>query len=136
MKVLSRLLVVAIFLAALCAPASAALSITVHVTNISSSETQSGAACPVTYNFTGTINAEGWSAGSNRVVTYRFERSDGTNEKTHQWTSPIGGGSKQVVDSWTLGGKKEQWEVLHVLTPIDVVSQRSHVHPNCPGTSY
>ena len=136
MKVLSRLLVLAVFLAALCVPANAALSITAHLTNTNASGAAEGGPCPTTFNFTGTITAAGWQAGSNRVITYRFERSDGTNEKTHQWTSPIGGGSKQVVDSWSLGGTSERWEVLHVLTPIDVVSQKSHIHPHCQGSSY
>jgi hypothetical protein len=133
MKVLSKLLALAVFVAALSAPANAALSITAHLINENASGGAAGQ-CPQTYNFTGTINAAGWIAGSHRIVTYRFEKSDGTIEKTHQWTAPAAPGSKQVVDSWTLGGTSDRWEVLHVLTPIDVVSEKSHVHPHCPGT--
>lgn len=134
MKLLSKLLVLAFVLAALSAPAAAALSITANLTN----ENAAGGLgpCPQTFNFTGTINATGWAAGSDRVVHYRFERSDGTQLKTHQVTFPMGGGSKQVVDSWTHGGTGNAWAQLHILSPIDVLSHKSHFSTKCPGMSY
>jgi hypothetical protein len=134
MKVLSKLLVLAVLLAALSAPANAALHITATLTN----ENAAGGLgpCPWTFNFTGTITATGWMAGSDRIVHYRFERSDGTNEKTHQLTFPVGGGEKQVVDSWTHGGTGNAWAQLHILSPIDVLSNKSHFSTKCPGMSY
>jgi hypothetical protein len=135
MRLLSKLLVVAVVLTALSAPANAALSITAHLTNVNAAGEGVGP-CPNTFNFTGTINTAGWLAGSDRVVHYRFERSDGTMEKTHQVTMPMGVGSKQVVDSWTHGGSGNAWEQLHILKPIDVLSSKSHFSTKCPGASY
>jgi hypothetical protein len=135
MKLLSKLLVVAVVLTALCATANAALSITAHLTNVNAAGEGVGP-CPNTFNFTGTINTTGWLAGSNGQIQYRFERSDGTNEKTHQLTFPVSGGSKQVVDSWTHGGKGNYWEQLHILKPIDVLSNKSHFSVNCHGQGY
>jgi len=135
MKLLSKLLVLAVILAALVAPANAALSVTATLTNVNAAGEGVGP-CPNTFNFTGNITATGWMAGSDRVVHYRFERSDGTMEKTHQITFPVGGGTKQVVDSWTHGGSGNAWEVLHVLKPIDVLSHKSHFSTKCPGASY
>jgi opacity protein-like surface antigen len=134
MKLLSKLLVLAVVLAALGAPANAALSITANLTNVNAAGDMGP--CPQTFNFTGTIHTSGWLAGSDGKVQYRFERSDGSHGKTHQLTFPTSGGSKQVVDSWTHGGTGNAWELLHVLKPIDVLSHKSHFSTKCPGMSY
>jgi hypothetical protein len=135
MRLLSKLLVIAVVVAALGAPANAALSITAHLTNVNAAGEGVGP-CPNTFNFTGTINTAGWLAGSNGQIQYRFERSDGTIEKTHQLTFPVAGGSKQVVDSWSKGGKGNFWEQLHILKPIDVLSNKSHFSVLCHGQGY
>jgi hypothetical protein len=129
---LSKVLVLAVVLAALCAPANAALHISATLSNLNSSGSPAQGPCPQTFNFTGRITATGWLAGSDRVIHYRFERSDGTNEKTHQLTFPVGGGTLQVVDSWSEGGRGSFWGQLHILQPIDVLSNKSHFDVHCP----
>ena len=73
--------------------------------------------CPKTIHFWGTIAASG--AG---IVTYRWERSDGTANATEVITFTAAG-SQTVTNLWTRG-EGTGWQLLHVLTPNDAVSSQ------------
>ena len=131
MRILSKLLVFAIALAASWTQANAAPTITVNLTNASATGSENLAQCPQTFNFTGTIDTSGWPAGSDRVVAYRFEGIDGVVEMTHMVIFPEGGGSKTVAASWTPFGSGTYWAQLHILKPIDVLSNKSSFTTHC-----
>jgi hypothetical protein len=128
MRLWSKLLVFAVVCGALSAAASAAatpITVTLHGPN---SMVGGGAGqCPQVENFTGTIHG---AAGT--AVTYRFVRSSTGNEATHSVTIPAAG-SKQVVETWTVGKSGSYSLTLHVLTPTSVVSSKAGFQVNCPG---
>lgn len=132
MKILSKLLVLAVVVIAFSTPANAAPTVTVTLTNLSATGSESIGQCPQTFNFTGIINTSGWPAGSDRIVEYRFEGSNGVVGMTHMTIFPEAGGSKNVVDSWTVGGKNSYYAQLHILTPVDVLSNKSTFSSHCP----
>jgi len=76
--------------------------------------------CPKTINFWGTISAAGPG-----VVTYRWERSDGSDGTVIAIgiLTFTGAGSQTVTDQWTRG-EGAGWQRLHVLTPNDAVSSK------------
>jgi hypothetical protein len=131
MRILLKLLVLAVVLAALWVPANAAPTITATLTNAAATGSESIGQCPQTFNFTGTIDARAWPAGSDRIVEYRFEGIDGVVEMTHMVIFPEGGGSKTVAASWTQFGKGTYWAQLHILKPIDVLSNKSSFSTHC-----
>lgn len=132
MRILSKQLMLAAVVIALSTPAYAAPTVTVTLTNASATGSENLGQCPQTFNFTGIITTSGWPAGSNRIVEYRFEGSDSVVEMTHMITFPEGGGSKTVAESWTHGGKGTYWAQLHILKPIDVLSNQSSFTTYCP----
>lgn len=73
--------------------------------------------CPKTIHFWGTI-----SAGGPGVVTYKWERSDGTANATEVITFTAAG-PQTVTNLWTRG-EGTGWQRLHVLTPNDAVSSQ------------
>ena len=77
--------------------------------------------CPTKFIFTGAIITDGPA-----TVTYRWERSDGA-------TSPVqtlnfgAAGTQTVQTTWQLGGSGmtfSGWEVIHVLTPNNMYSEK------------
>jgi len=88
-----------------------------------------GAACPIVYNFAGTITTSGAA-----TVTYKWERSDGTSGQTQSITFGSAG-TQAVSSSWTLGShgfSYNGWERLHVLTPNDISSGQANFVLTCP----
>lgn len=132
MRILSKLLVLAAVVMAFTTRANAAPTVTVTLTNASATGSENLGQCPQTFNFTGTITTSGWPAGSDRIVEYRFEGIDGVVEMTHMIIFPEGGGSKSVAESWTKSGKGTYWALLHILKPVDVLSNRSSFTTYCP----
>lgn len=83
-------------------------------------------ACPTTFNFSGTITANG--AGT---VTYKWERSDGAQGPTESVTF-TGATSQSVPTTWTLSNPGTKWERLRILTPNDLTSNQATFTLNCP----
>lgn len=81
--------------------------------------------CPYQFNFTAVIEVNGPGE-----VTYKWERSDGAlaPEKTITFTEA---GSKSVTTSWQLGLDFSGWQQLHILSPIDLTSNRANFNLNC-----
>jgi hypothetical protein len=70
MRILSKLLAFAVVLVALWAPANAAPTITVNLTNASATGSENLGQCPQTFNFTGTIDARmARGFGQNRGIS-------------------------------------------------------------------
>jgi len=55
------------------------------------------------------------------VITYKWERSDGSATPTATLTFP-GATSLAAIDVWQLSATTSGWERLHVLTPTDLTS--------------
>jgi hypothetical protein len=88
----------------------------------------SSTTCPRTFNFAGTITANG--AGT---VTYRWERSDGGTGTTHSLTF-TGAGTKSVTAlSWTLSAAGSHWARIHVLSPNSRYSNTATFTLSCGG---
>jgi hypothetical protein len=77
--------------------------------------------CPMTFTFTGDIVTNGPVS-----VTYRWERSDGAVGGPQILTAN-GAGDQYVQTSWTIGDKGQfsGYDVLHVLQPVDMYSDKS-----------
>jgi hypothetical protein len=73
--------------------------------------------CPTTVNFSATITANGPG-----TITYRWERSDGTVSPVQSSTF-ASAGTQMVSTTWTRGGGTG-WQLLHILTPRDAVSNQ------------
>jgi hypothetical protein len=88
--------------------------------------TYSGA-CPATFVFTGTITMNGPG-----TVTYRWERSDGTNKPTQTLTFTAAG-SQIVTDQWTgiASAVRSGWQRIHVNTPNELFSNQATFTNNC-----
>ena len=71
--------------------------------------------CPTTVNFSATIIANGPG-----TITYRWERSDGTVSPVQSSTF-ASAGTQMVSTTWTRSGGTG-WQLLHILTPSDAVS--------------
>ena len=74
------------------------------------------ATCPAKVTFTGTIttNMQG-------VITFKWERSDGSATPTETLTFPSAT-SLTAVNAWQLSATTSGWQRLHVMTPTDLVS--------------
>jgi hypothetical protein len=81
--------------------------------------------CPYQFNFTAVIEVNGPGE-----VKYKWERSDGAlaPEKTISFTEA---GSKSVTTSWQLGLDYSGWQQLHILSPIDLISNQANFNLNC-----
>jgi hypothetical protein len=122
MRFLSKLFLLTVAFGVLCAAVATArtnITATLHSNNPGTS-----AACPWTENFTGTIRG-----APGTPVTYRFDRNNG-NGQTQSTTIPPGG-SKQVSDSWTSSISGDKWEILRVITPQEVSSNRATFQVRC-----
>jgi hypothetical protein len=75
--------------------------------------------CPKAINFWGTITTNGPGK-----VTYRWERSDGSNVTTAPETITFTeAGTKTVTNIWTRG-EGTAWQRLHILTPDNAISSQ------------
>jgi hypothetical protein len=74
--------------------------------------------CPKTIHFWGTIATSGPG-----IVTYRWERSDGTATAAPETIIFTAAGTQTVTNIWTRG-EGTGWQRLHVLTPNDAVSSQ------------
>jgi hypothetical protein len=74
--------------------------------------------CPKTIHFWGTITVNGPC-----TVTYRWERSDGSQSASPETIAFTGAGSQTVANLWTRG-EGTGWQRLHILTPNDTVSSQ------------
>ena len=81
--------------------------------------------CPKTIHFWGTITANGPG-----IVTYRWERSDGTIATDIETIAFTAAGSQNVTNLWTRG-EGTGWQRLHVLTPDDAVSSQIDFTMTC-----
>jgi hypothetical protein len=82
-------------------------------------------ACPKTFNFYAVITVNGPG-----TVTYRWERSDGASGTTKSITFAAAG-SQTVTDSWTIGISYSGWQVVHILTPNDSLSNQANFTLTC-----
>jgi hypothetical protein len=86
--------------------------------------------CPATITFSGRISAVGGSA----QVSYKFLRNDGASApiQTLTFDSP---GSKDVSETWTLGGPSlpiySGWVALQILEPQELTSQKASFTIRC-----
>jgi hypothetical protein len=81
--------------------------------------------CPHVFTFTGTITAN--AAGQ---VTYRWERSDGTNQATQALTFAAAG-TQSATNTWGVATATSGWSRLHVLTPTDLTSNQATFTLGC-----
>lgn len=94
---------------------------------VSVSPTSSDTCSPEkTFDATGTITANG--AGT---VNYRWDKSDGTFGST-QSVVFNGAETKTVTSNWNLSSAGDRWFKLHVLTPMDKVSDQANFTLSCP----
>lgn len=85
--------------------------------------------CPVTITFSGRISV----AGGGGTVSFRFFRSDGASAPV-QALKFDGPGSKDVRDTWTLGGAGERysgWEAIQIYDPNDMRSGQATFAIQC-----
>ncbi len=82
--------------------------------------------CPVTITFSGRISV----AGGAGTVSYKFIRSDGASApiQTLQFTEA---GSKDVSDTWYLGGSGSGWEAIKTFDPQGVESSHADFKIQC-----
>jgi len=71
--------------------------------------------CPAIISFSAAITANGPG-----TITYRWERSDGTVSPVQSSTF-ASAGTQMISTTWTMGGGTG-WQLLHILTPRDAVS--------------
>lgn len=84
--------------------------------------------CPARFEFIGTI-----FVNYPTVVTYRWERSDHAAAPVQSVS--INGTGQGVVNTWQIGGPPGRvfsgWEVLHVLAPVDMLSNVANINLVC-----
>lgn len=86
--------------------------------------------CPVTITFSGRISV----AGGGGTVSYKFLRNDGASApvQTLVFDSP---GSKDVMDTWTLGGDSLQsysgWQAIQIFDPEERTSNEAAFSITC-----
>lgn len=84
--------------------------------------------CPAQFEFIATIYVN-----YPTVVTYRWERSDHATGPTQ--SVAINGAGQGVVATWQLGGPPGRvfngWEVLHVLSPVNMLSNVANISLVC-----
>ncbi len=85
--------------------------------------------CPVKITFSGRISV----AGGGGTVSYKFLRSDGASApiQTLPFTEA---GSKDVSETWTLGGpgiKWSEWEAIKTFDPQEIESNHANFTIQC-----
>lgn len=86
--------------------------------------------CPVTITFSGRISV----AGGGGTVSYKFLRSDGASApiQTLVFDEP---GSKDVTDTWTLGGDSlpsfSGWQAIQIFDPEELTSNEATFSFTC-----
>jgi len=110
----------------------APISHAANVTGISASVHPSNwdGRCPHTFQFAGEIVTRG--GGEVRYVWERSDRARGEVKTLH----PRGGEERfRVIDDWTLSLPRRRsfhgFEVLHILYPINIRSNRAHIDLYC-----
>jgi hypothetical protein len=132
MRVLSKLLFVAIILAAVRLPAGA-VTITA---NLTATPANYSGACPTVIKFTGTVSATNWSATALKQVQFKFTRSDGALSPTQTLDFSSGPSSRPVSTTWTLGGpgmNYSGWEAIHIVYPQALDSNHADFAIKCEG---
>jgi hypothetical protein len=74
--------------------------------------------CPGVFSFTGSVTS------TSGTVTYRWERSDGATGP-EQTLSFAKSGTQTITDSWELSAVGTFWERVHVLSPMDLSSNKA-----------
>ncbi|GEM_PF-5438451 len=72
-----------------------------------------------TFRFQGNIRTENAAK-----ITYRWERSDGATSPTQDLAAEKDG-TYTVTDSWYLEGGYAGWVRLHILSPVDIISNQA-----------
>jgi len=84
--------------------------------------------CPARFEFIGTIYV-----AHPTVVTFRWDRSDGAKGPVQ--SVAINSGGQSVATQWQINGPPGRlyagWETLHVLTPVDMFSNRATINLAC-----
>jgi hypothetical protein len=81
--------------------------------------------CPYQFNFAATITVNGPG-----MVTYQWERSDGTSDAPQSVVFPSAG-SSTVTTYWYLGAPGTGWERVRILSPNSAVSNEAYFILNC-----
>jgi hypothetical protein len=82
-------------------------------------------ACPVTFNFSAAITSNGPG-----TITYRWERSDSAQAPENSLTFDSAS-TQNVNTQWHLGAPGTHWQALHILSPVDLVSNQATFTLNC-----
>jgi hypothetical protein len=83
------------------------------------------APCPATLTFSANITAS--QAGT---ITYRWDFSDGVSGAVNTLAF-AGAGTQTVTYMWTLGASSTVWAQLHILTPVNIISNQAAVTLTC-----
>ena len=97
------------------------------VTSVTASVTPSSftGACPKMFLFYAVITVNGPG-----TVTYRWERSDGESGDTKSITFAAAG-SQTITTTWRLQGNYSGWQLVHILTPNDTLSNEAYFTHSC-----
>jgi hypothetical protein len=105
---------------------------------LSADPASSSSQCPAVINFKGTITVSVLPGGLPLwpiEVKYRFKRSDGATDANIKTPKVMQAGSKDVSDTWTLGGSARpaycDWESIEIISPQAIESNHAGFNLDC-----